>query len=252
MKKLSAWASHHKWAARIIIICIYPMLNALAAIAGILLFQLNIELPLGLMIAAILICVGAIVYYPRRSDKYVKFAPAAFYLRQKSCDFLLGLTTFLMVMFVINRLNTQLPFYEPLMGASTTETSAPKDSTLRQYKTIQAFSATMKDEKGKALKWKERKKLLKKQLRAIENDDELSDGAKFFLIFLSCVVATGLLILLAALACEISCSGSEALAILVMLLGTGLLVFLLIRVIKRILGKSRKKKETPPAEPEKN
>ena len=51
---------------------------------------------------------------------------------------------------------------------------------------------------------------------------------------MSVIIAAGLLLLLAGLSCEISCSGSEGAAIAVGLLGTGLIIFLLVRVIQRI------------------
>lgn len=252
MRKISAWASHHKWAARFIIIGIYPVINLLAIITGILLYQLNIEISFAWMLIFMITSIVAIFLYPHRKQKHTKFTATAFYVRQKSCDLLLGLTTFLMVMFIVNRLNTQLPFYERLMGASVSEFSMPKDSTAHLYKTIPEFKAMMTNENGQSLKWKEKKKLLKKQVRAIKDDNELTNGEKFLLIFLSCLVATGLLFLLASLACELSCAGSEALAILVMLVGTGLLVFLLIRVIKKIVGKTRKKAEENTVEPKGN
>lgn len=104
----------------------------------------------------------------------------------------------------------------------------------------------MKDANGKQLSWKERKKLLKAQVRAIKKADDLSNGAKVALIFLSALVALGLLFLVAALACDLSCSGSGAAAVLVGLAGTALIALLLVVVIRAILGKKRKKPKPGP------
>jgi hypothetical protein len=48
------------------------------------------------------------------------------------------------------------------------------------------------------------------------------------------LIAVGLIGLVAALSCNLSCSGSEAAALLLLIFGTGLIIFLLVKVIKRI------------------
>ncbi|MEI9943660.1 MAG: hypothetical protein WDN26_05510, partial [Chitinophagaceae bacterium] len=119
----------------------------------------------------------------------------------------------------------------------------PKDSTLSTYKNVAAFTASMKDENGKTLKWKERKKLLKAQVKEIKKSKELSNGAKAGLIILSSIIALGLLALILGLACDLSCSGADGLAILVGVGGTALIVFLLVLTIRSITGKKRKRKQ---------
>ena len=93
----------------------------------------------------------------------------------------------------------------------------------------------------RSLKWKKKNRLLKNQVRAIKKSDELLKGAQIVLIILSVIVALGLLGLVAALACNLSCGGSDAIAILAGLGGTALVTFLLIITIKAILGKKKKK-----------
>jgi hypothetical protein len=107
----------------------------------------------------------------------------------------------------------------------------------------------MKDANGNLLKWKERKKLLKVQVRAIKQTEDISKGGQIALIVLSCLVALGLVLLVASLACELSCNGSEGAAVIVGLLGTGLIVFLLVLAIRAITGRKRKAKKMEP-EPE--
>ena len=82
---------------------------------------------------------------------------------------------------------------------------------------------------------KELKKKLKNKWKEFRKHyKESTKGEKTALIILSVIIAAGLLLLLAGLSCEISCSGSEGAAIAVGLLGTGLIIFLLVRVIQRI------------------
>jgi hypothetical protein len=54
---------------------------------------------------------------------------------------------------------------------------------------------------------------------------------------LSVAVALGLLYLIAALACNLSCAGSDIAAVIVGVGGAGLVIFLLIVVIRKILGR---------------
>ena len=96
-------------------------------------------------------------------------------------------------------------------------------------------------------KWKERKKLLKEQVRAIKNSKDPSNGGKAVLIILSVLVALLLIGLIASLACRIACGGSDALAVIVVLGGTALVIWLLIRVIRNINRKKIKEPEKAPS-----
>ena len=98
----------------------------------------------------------------------------------------------------------------------------------------------MKDENGKMLKWKERKKLLKEQIRGIKKTNELSKGEKVALTILAVLAALGLLFLVASLACNLSCSGSDAAAVIVGLGGGALVIVLLVVAIRAIYNKKRK------------
>lgn len=72
----------------------------------------------------------------------------------------------------------------------------------------------------------------------------MSDGAKVALITLSVLAATGLLYIVAALACNLSCSGSEGAAVELMFGGVGLTVFFLLIAISAITGRKKKPKKT--------
>ena len=111
--------------------------------------------------------------------------------------------------------------------------------------TISAFYHSLKDENGKYLKWKERKVLLKQQLRSIRRADEMSKGAKIVLTVLSILVALFLIGLVLALACSLSCDGSVAGAILVGVGGTALVILLFVLAIRAINGHKRRNKPKP-------
>ena len=68
------------------------------------------------------------------------------------------------------------------------------------------------------------------------------NGKRITLVTLSIVIAVILTFLLAALSCEIACSGAEALAIIVFISGLAGIIFGLVGVIKSINRKYKKLK----------
>ncbi len=92
-------------------------------------------------------------------------------------------------------------------------------------------------------------KKLRDNIRTIRREyKDAAPGERTALIILSIIVAVALLFLVLSASCSLSCSGSDGAALVVGLLGTGLIVFLTVRVIKRI---NRGRPEKPkPAEPQ--
>jgi hypothetical protein len=70
------------------------------------------------------------------------------------------------------------------------------------------------------------------------------EGDKAGLIILAIIGAIGLFFLVASLSCSLSCNGSDAAAVAVLLLGTAAIVLGLIAVIRSINRKKRKPVET--------
>jgi hypothetical protein len=233
-KQLSFWAREHKWPSRFIIVFSFIIMNALGIITGLLFSDLNITFSTWFILLSILVFGVTWLKYPvkRQSNTYV--------IRKTSDALLIG-TTFLMFMYFGNRQIT--PISSSIFSASAvTSSSLPKDST-KSYKSLEEFKRSLQGENGKPLKWKERKKLLKQQIKAIKKDKTISDGGKVGLIILCALLALVLAYGVAALSCSLSCSGSEGAAVVVAILGlagVALLTFFLIRAIVR---KSRKEKE---------
>jgi hypothetical protein len=224
------------------IVVSFILLNGLGIMIGILLSDLNISTPASAMLVCCSIYMIGIAAYPSRAEKGKKINAAILYLKQKSCDFILAACSFFMITYVSNHPQVLFQQY-PVLNASVSATpSLPKDSTIKAFRSINGFSASLKDENGKILKWKERKKLLKDQINGIKKSNDISKDGKAVLIFLSVLVALGLLFLVAALSCDLSCSGSDGLALLVGVGGTALIIFLLVLAIRAINGKMKKKK----------
>jgi len=251
MKKISRWAKDHKWSARYIIIISHLILATLAVVTGVLLSSLNIAVSLSVLLFFIALYGIAFVLYPSRNKKK-GFSDGNFYIRQKSCDFLLAASTFFMFVYMGNHPDRLFQYGSPLNATVVNNSSLPGDSAVRSYKTIAAFSAAMKNENGNTLRFKERKKLLKAQIKGIRKSDELSRGAKVALIVLSAIVALFLLYGVAALACSLSCNGSGAAALIVGIGGGALVIWLLFITIRSIMGGKRKNREEPKKEPVSN
>jgi hypothetical protein len=219
MKKISWWAKKHKVPARIIIVLSFIFLNALAFFTGHLLNQLGILFSQAFLFGSFFIFLIAFIAYPLKKQKEKKPKSSNYYLLQKSCDFILAASTFCMIVCLSNRPETLIQFYPQIKAFAITFPS--KDSTAKHYKSISDFYSSLKDGKGNQVKWKERKKLLKEQVREIKKDNNLSKGEKIALIILSVLVAAGLFLLVAALSCSLSCSGSDALSAIVLIGGDG-------------------------------
>ena len=234
-KQLSFWAREHKWSSRFIIVFSFIAMNILGVMTGMLFYDLELSFSVWFIIAAVLIFCFAWWKYPGQRQVISKTEKGRSYAFRKTCDSILIGSTFLMFVYFGNRQVT--PFSSSVLSASAVNSfSRPKDST-KTYKTAEEFKRSLNDENGKPLKLKERKKLLKQQVKAIKKDKTMSDGGKAGLIILCVLLALVLAYGVAALSCSLSCSGSEGAAVVVAILGLAGIVLLSIFVIRAIVRK---------------
>jgi hypothetical protein len=245
MRKLSLWGKHHKQAARLTIILSFILLTIIGYYTGTWMNDLAISLPEAIFFMAVFSYIAGVIAYPLRPVSHKTTKPKTFYIRQKICDTGLAVSTFLMIVYLANHPDTFIHSFVPAGAVSGNNLVLPKDSSAKTYKSIREFSASIKDKDGTLLKWKERKKLLKEQVRSIKKADNLSKGDKAGLIVLAVIVALGLAALVGALACELSCNGSEGAALLVGIGGTVLIIFLLIITIRAIKKGKKEPKDEP-------
>jgi hypothetical protein len=241
MKKLSYWASHHKWPARIILIVSLQLLNLTGVITGVLLKDLGILLPAFSFLIITIVFFAGLFFYPKKQEKHC-YAPGLFYRRQKICDGLLAVSAFCMFLCISNDRTPFKTYFAQYNAAAASVPSSFKDSSYNAFRIMVSFAKSMKDENGNMLKWKERKKLLKEQVRQIKQSTELSSGAKTGLIILCVLVAIGLILLALSLACNLSCNGHDGASVLVGVGGTALVIFLFILAIRAIYPGKRKKR----------
>ena len=241
MKTISYWARTHKATARMLIALFYILLNILGWLTGSLLHDSGIFLsPTALSLTVTIYLAGA-VFYPARRGK-AKPGSTIYYFRQKTCDFLLISATFGLIVFTGNRANG-IATTTTVKAAVTNYSVLPEDS-VKRHKSVAEFAAAMKDNSGKLVQWKERKKILQQQLTEIKKAPAMTSTERTFLTILFVLLAIGLELGVMALSCSLSCSGSEGAAILVGVGGTALIIFLLVVAI-RSLKKNKTAATTP-------
>jgi hypothetical protein len=220
MKSISIWAKHHVWPTRIIIILIiYPLLNLAGWLLGDLLYLNNIHLNLAWMYVLALVCFFLCATYPSRKNKQNNF-----YVRQKLRDVLLALCTFCFIVLTGNNSNT---------GVSENASAASVHAAMAATSSLRPTPWHLK--KGK-------KKTIRQMLQRLEKKyRDAGKGTKVLLVILTLLAAVLLVYLLAALSCSVACSGAEALAYILFLVGLAGIIFGATRIIHRILKGPREK-----------
>lgn len=227
MKTISRWGQRHPWKTRLIITLIQFLLGGYAALGGIWLYAQGWVLPGYLLSISVGLFLLATLFYPDRRSHRRLFRHT--YYRQKGLDLSLIVLSLMMVMSVSNQythsvVTDNLPYRVELMVNKT-------------------HSKQLKSERKSIREHlKQQRQKVKTEVRALvkEMKAQKASGEQILLIILTILGALVLLYGLAALSCSIACSGADGLAILVFLVGLGLIVWLTVVLIKKI---SRKGKE---------
>lgn len=219
MKQISYWAHSHKTAARIILILLYIPLNIVGLLTGYLLEETGMHLTANFMYTLVIIVLAVYIFYPQKATYY----------KRKFFEGVVITSTFLMICFYGNLLNKPTPVF-PFSNSTQAVSYTVNHSVIQ----------SVNKDPGKTLTIKELRKELKK---AFSQKKEIKKGWKITLIILSILVAAGLILLLVALSCSIACNGSEALAIIVFLIGTAAVIFGVLKLIQYISGNKRRREK---------
>lgn len=237
MKRLSLWAYHHPRAARLLIVLCYAVLNVTGFLIGDLLLLLGVHLGTALLYSGAAVAIMALTLYPQRKDKH---RYRHYYLRQKTCDSLLIGTTFLLVLntanlpqgiatpFTITPVQAVVPATVHPAGALSPDRRADKTSffTVVKSKVVHAFQ------------------------KARDAYKRISTRDKIILTALLALLAVAAMYGVIAWACSLSCSGSEAVGWIVLIAGTGAVIFLVLwagRAINRTYRRRRERRAQAPA-----
>ena len=240
MKKISIWANVNRNRARALIVVIKLTLAAMAYYTGISLYKMQVVLParnidviLGTLVLA------AIVFYPSKKHRAPekKFR----YLKQKSCDFVLAACSFVMIVTMVNTPDAIIPSSPGAYGSSI---------IIKKGERATEILRTLDTREKGYLSHKEKRILRKEFVRQLKvyavaaatgNKQKADDALKIILVIIG---ALGLLYLLSALVCGLSCSGSDGAALIVGLLGLAAVIWGVVFLIKRITrGPKKEKKE---------
>jgi len=236
MKRVSFWALHHITAARILIVASYLFLNVLGWIAGDLLFSLNIVLPPVSFYLVTLLVTLTVLIYPVKKRK----TQQNIYARKKMADFLLIAATFLFIVYSSNSYNINRSL-NPLNSAFAY--NPVKWESSNNVHNVNPLS------KKKA--YHGSKKSYKKYFRSVVRSArkkyrDSTPGERILLISLVVIAAIFLIFLVSALACNIICSGAEALGYIILIVGIGAIIFGVVKLIQRIQrGSPQKEKPVP-------
>jgi predicted nucleic acid-binding protein len=235
MKRLSFWASTHVGITRMLIVVIRLLLIVLAFYIGIALYKMQIILPANTIYPIIfLILLLSIVIYPFPGK--TSFSKKWSYIKQKTCDFILPLGSFLFITTMVNNADI-VSSHSKAYGSAIIKNPTAQE-ILASGKTKESLTRIEK----KILK-KEFYKQLKIYAAAKLKGDKAKSGEAEKII-IAVIGAVGLLFLLASLVCSLSCNGMDGLAVAVGLLGLIGIIWGFIALTKRIRRGPKKPKES--------
>ena len=214
MRALSLKAKNHPWLTRFIIIfLLYPIINICGFALGIIFNQEGFYITAITWYVLIFLTLVLATFYPRNRMRLS-------YYRRKTFDFFLALSSLSFILISGNHFIDSNPVNNFNQAQASFKPSA---------------HITEKPAGGKK---KNTKKFIK---HLIKKYKQASDGEKVALIILTIIIALAAVYLLAVLSCSIACSGLEALAYVVFLLGLGGIIFGVAKIIGNINRKSKKK-----------
>ena len=233
MKAISYWARRNPTPSILIIILLHFILAFIWLFLGVDLYEQGILLPAWVMNLSIIIFLAAVAFYPVRGLQYWVLKHS--YRRQKMMDLMLLLSSAVMIICYVNHPND--------MGSMST----PQIQEARAM----PIALKLKDEVARGID-KAEKKSLRKKIKEHRKKvrQEVRDTVKMLkkqnttagqigLVILILIAAGILLYLLGALACNLSCSGNEGAATLVLIFGTGLLILGVVLAVKAVFKKDK-------------
>lgn len=234
MRSISAWARRHQQLAISFIVLIKIALLFLAVYLGVQLNEQNIHIPYLVLIFTVAIMFAAIVLYPSQKNKH-SFRN---YSGRKLCDLILSIGGFISVLFIT--------------------TNPQQIGTFSAIGVVQGFvvKPVLSESQGslkilpiKKISHAERKVFRKEFFKQLKNyikanpKSRKSTGSQILLITLTLIAACLALLLLAALVCNLSCSGDDTTAAIIAIAGAVGIIIGVVVIINKITG--HKKKDKP-------
>ena len=225
---LSKWAQQNPRKSWVIIIISTLISVGLHHYSGVFLFAYDIIIPDPLAWSISIIAMLAIWYYPK-NRKFAGKGSKGFQKR-KSLDFLIFILGAILVVYLGNRRAAEI-WNDPDLASSEMQILSQevdlKDihfvSSRVNESSTPSFSLSKKELKKQIKRQiRELRKLIKtevKELKARRKKGERDVGVNILLTILTLALVFGLGILVAALACSVSCNGNETLGAIILIIG---------------------------------
>ncbi len=232
MKNLSYWALMNPWKSQSLVVLFQFLLTILAIYTGVWLFAHDVLVPKSVFYAGEILFFALLIAYPIRRARH-RFWKTSF-VKQKMMDIGFGISYVLMAVTMTNG-SADSVWNEPTESGFVTQiamrenvkptvTNVPKPSTFSRKGIRQQFKSFVSEMKEKSS----------------GNGGKIS---RIIALMLLCIL------LIAALSCDVSCSGGNG--GLLLGVGTALVLIIGIAMIRNIKGKKTSNYEPMPSTPEK-
>lgn len=252
MKQISLWAKRNVWPARILIIFFHIILSIIAIYWGALSFNAGFYLNEGWLYVLALAYFSHYFIYPTKVSK--TFLKNTYPVR-KLLHTTMAVCSFMLVFTFVN-VNMQ----PQQTGYAFAAVPLPVTIGNKGYKNPEAERLMTAWKNGELKKFTKKdrqvlKEELKYQVKSYKDANTSSrkkEGGNAGLIILTILGALILFSVVASLSCSLGCTGNEGAAIIVLVLGTALIIFGVVRIIRGITKKKQaslqnKKTEQPSA-----
>lgn len=247
MKKLSYWAKANPEQSRAIIALAHVFTGVNALVLGGLFYFSDFDVSRGPLLIFGNLFFLSFFLYPLKEQASEWFRNS--YMKRKILDFLLVFSAALTLAFGVNHF---LSVGEPLspLPEGKAKLIVHKSYPDKELKSDFSLKKELR-QKSRALRQniKAEIKDLKREFKEQHNGDGRDNLIKALLIMLTIAVAVTLGFLVAGLACNLSCSGYEGLAVVTLILGWGGIIWLGFIAIKNILRKVGQGRKNPSSDP---
>lgn len=229
---ISCWAKIHSWPSRIMIVLSHLLLTIFALKIGVIFTDARIILPSFIFLGAGLLFGIALVTYPSKKEKLVKSRKWQLYRRRKIADLVLISSTFIMLVQLGNNLSNQtIQPLENMFGTKAIACYVKVNGKIVDQSEMNESKPIISHPRKFGLK--EKRNTIKAMLGNLFPEKySHGQGGKTGLGILLILGSIALVFLIAALACELSCSGAEGAAVLVGVLGAAGIAFLVVKAIQ--------------------
>jgi len=236
MKQLAYWANRNKVFARIIVTCCHVLLGLMAYFLASQLSAYGMTIPTGALSTVSIVVIITLLVYACWSQ-----AGRISFVKKKSIHLVIVLCSFCCMLICAKTLffSNQLIFHSSSLQAAVEPAPASRAAEILESMKYRERSSLTKQEK-RILK-KELKHQVKSYTKAMAKNDPEAER-KAGLIILAILTVLSLTVVLAALICGILCGGMEAIAVVLLLLGTAGLILALIGILNAL---SRTRRSPP-------